>query len=143
MSKAEFERTMRTPRVSRTIDANLTRHSALPEAGQKQLAALTEKDSTLLLKPHPAAPAPFPKVPVGVSVRLSTEVTARITCPPPPAVGCGLTQMYYAKLTPLTPTPTCIPTRTPTPTRSNPTPGGEGGSFCRPEASAKALRANS
>ena len=50
--------------------------AALPPAGQEQLAALAEKGSTTLLKPHPAAPAPFPEVPVGVSIRLSTDSAA-------------------------------------------------------------------
>ena len=38
------------------------------------MAALAAKDDETLLKPHPAAPNPFPPVPIGVTVQLSHDV---------------------------------------------------------------------
>ena len=49
-------------------------YTALPDVGRAQVDALAEKADTTLLQPHPAAPDPFPTVPVGVTMRLNHAV---------------------------------------------------------------------
>ena len=46
---------------------------ALPEAAREETSALASKASTTLTRPHPAAPQPFPSVPVGVVVRIDSK----------------------------------------------------------------------
>lgn len=48
--------------------------AALPEDVQASVAEIVSKESDVLLKPNPKAPGPFPPVPVGVTVRLDSEM---------------------------------------------------------------------
>jgi len=58
-------------------------YNALPDDVHDQIEALAARDSTLLLKPHPAAPPPFPPLLVGVTVRLShTTASAALSVVP-------------------------------------------------------------
>ena len=49
-------------------------YTALPDHVHDQIEGLCEKGDERLLKPHSKAPQPFPPVPVGVVVRLSSAV---------------------------------------------------------------------
>jgi len=57
-------------------DAFAAQYEALPDDVHDQIEALCAKDDMRLLKPHPAAPPPFPPLLVGVTVRLSQEVAS-------------------------------------------------------------------
>ena len=48
--------------------------ASLPDDVQASVAALASKESDALLKPNPQAPGPLPPVPVGVTVRLDSEM---------------------------------------------------------------------
>ena len=48
--------------------------ASLPDDVQASVAALASKESDVLLKPNPKAPGPLPPVPVGVTVRLDSEM---------------------------------------------------------------------
>ena len=52
-------------------------YEALPEDVREMVESLCAKDDQRLLKPHPAAPSPYPPVPVGVVVRLSNDLASR------------------------------------------------------------------
>ena len=48
--------------------------SLLCAAKQASVVALASKESEVILKPNPKAPGPLPPVPVGVTVRLDSEM---------------------------------------------------------------------
>ena len=48
--------------------------ASLPDDVQASVAALASKESDVILKPNPKAPGPLPPVPVGVTVRLDSEM---------------------------------------------------------------------
>lgn len=49
-------------------------YAELPPEVRERIAALAAPGSEILLKPHASAPPPFPKVPIGVAVRLQSDV---------------------------------------------------------------------
>ena len=57
--------------------------ASLPDDVQASVAALASKESDAILKPNPKAPGPLPPVPVGVTVRLDSEMAraALLTVP--------------------------------------------------------------
>ena len=48
--------------------------ASLPDDVQARVTALASKESDAILKPNPKAPGPLPPVPVGVTVRLDSEM---------------------------------------------------------------------
>ena len=48
--------------------------ASLPDDVQASVTALASKESDAILKPNPKAPGPLPPVPVGVTVRLDSEM---------------------------------------------------------------------
>lgn len=51
-------------------------YEALPDDAHDQVEALCAKDDDRLLKPHARAPPPYPPVPIGVTVRLSSSMAS-------------------------------------------------------------------
>ena len=56
--------------------------AALPPTAHERVAALTSKESQVLLAPHPSAPKHDPEVPLGICVQLDYQAVPRCKATP-------------------------------------------------------------